>query len=504
MKITCDSCGSKYTIADDKVQGRKVKVRCKNCKANILVDGTGDGSSSSEPPEADAPAPNQWTVNLSDEDSRDMTTEEIVAGWATGLVNEDAYVWRDGMADWKPILEVAELKMKLVTRTAASPRPAETVAEAPRAPSPGLSSGGAALGGLGSSGGGLVGGGLGGVAPRAAAPAGRAQDDLFGQNWGASADHDDEGKRPTGARNENSVLFSLDALKGSKPEVKPKKPAITTSEDLFSMGTMPGGGLLNANVDLLTAPALAPPPAPVSVKGSLAAPKKGGSGLLIGAAVIALAGLGGGYYFMSRSSSAETDAIRSAQAEAEQKLKDAEAARKKLEEDLAKIRAEAQARGEDPAEAEKRAKDALAKAEVKEPAKAEPPKETAGATKEPTASSSSPSASPGPAKEPTKSTTPPKETSSGGGGKSFDVAAAKSSLSAAAANASSCAQPGGPKGSGKVQVTFAPSGRVTTATIVEGPFGGTSVGGCISSTFKRARVPAFDGGPTSVAKGFKI
>jgi len=494
MKITCDSCGSKYTIADDKVQGRKVKVRCKNCKANILVDGTGDGAPSSDPPEAEEPATNQWTVNLSDEDSRDMSTEEIIAGWASGLVTEDAYVWRDGMTDWKPVLEVAELKMKLVTRPAASPEPAPIAHEPARpAASPVVSSAAGGLGGLSTGG---------GAAPRAAAMPGRPAEDFFGQSWGASAETDDD-KRPTGARNENSVLFSLDALKAAPPEIKPKKPVITTSEDLFSMGTMPGGGLLNANVDLLTAPALAPPPAPVSVKTSLAAPKKGGSGMLIGAALIALAGLGGGYYFMTKQGSAETDAIRTAQADAEQKLKDAEAARKKLEEDLAKIRSEAQARGEDPAEAEKRAKAALAKADPKadgkEPAKE--PAHEAPVAKEHAAASSSPGTS---TKEPAKPSTATKESPSGGGGKSFDVASAKSALSAAAANASSCAQPGGPKGSGKVQVTFAPSGRVTTATIVEGPFGGTSVGGCISSTFKRARVPAFDGGPTSVAKSFKI
>ena len=53
MKITCNSCGSKYTIADAKVQGKKVKVRCKGCKESILVDGTkpisSEGTSTSVP-----------------------------------------------------------------------------------------------------------------------------------------------------------------------------------------------------------------------------------------------------------------------------------------------------------------------------------------------------------------------------------------------------------------------------------------------------------------------
>jgi predicted Zn finger-like uncharacterized protein len=372
MKITCDSCGSKYTIADDKVQGRKVKVRCKNCGTNIVVDGTQEGGESGTDEVAAPLDANLWTVNLTDESSRDMTTEEIVAGWASGLVTEDAYVWRDGMADWKPVLEVAELKMKLVVQPgAASPH---HVAEAHH--EPGRTPAAAALAAAPLP-----------AARAAAAAAPRAQDDIFGKSWGAPspADGDGGGARPTGARNENSVLFSLDALKASAPEPKPKAPTRNT-EDLFSMGTMPGGGLLTANVDLLTAPAQAPPPAPV-VPSPLGAnaPKKSSSVPLIAAALIAVGGLGGGYYFMSKGGSTDADAkIREAQAAADQKVHDAEEARKKLEADLAKVRAEAEARGEDPAIAEKKAKEALAaKADPKEPAKTEPSKEASTGAKEP-------------------------------------------------------------------------------------------------------------------------
>ena len=40
MKVTCESCGSKYTIKDEKVRGKRVKIRCKGCKNPIVVDGT--------------------------------------------------------------------------------------------------------------------------------------------------------------------------------------------------------------------------------------------------------------------------------------------------------------------------------------------------------------------------------------------------------------------------------------------------------------------------------
>ncbi len=41
MKITCQSCQSKYNVADEKVQGKIVKIRCRKCGATIVVNGAG-------------------------------------------------------------------------------------------------------------------------------------------------------------------------------------------------------------------------------------------------------------------------------------------------------------------------------------------------------------------------------------------------------------------------------------------------------------------------------
>lgn len=90
------------------------------------------------------------------------------------------------------------------------------------------------------------------------------------------------------------------------------------------------------------------------------------------------------------------------------------------------------------------------------------------------------------------------------GGPPFNVAAAKGALNSAAANAAGCRAPAGPNGTGKVQVTFAPSGNVTSALIVAGPFGGTPVGSCVARMFRAAKVPAFDGSPMTVSKSFTI
>src|SRR4051794_17043472 len=37
MRFTCDSCQARYTIADEKVRGKILRVRCKRCGNAILL-----------------------------------------------------------------------------------------------------------------------------------------------------------------------------------------------------------------------------------------------------------------------------------------------------------------------------------------------------------------------------------------------------------------------------------------------------------------------------------
>ena len=488
MKISCDSCGAKYTIADAKVQGRKVKVRCKSCKATILVDGNagGDGAAeevgASDPPPAAAyaaapaagaamgtPKPgavkkDAWSVNLSDDDSRDMTTAEIIAGWKSGLVTQDAYAWKDGMSDWKPILEIPELKQKLLAAKPLHPDPVVSSAKLP--PKPGSA----------------------------------ASDDLFGgvDVAGSEADIAAGPARPspkaaagTGARNESSVLFSLDSLTGGGAPTAPTMGGA----DIF--GGLGGGGLL-ANTDLLTAPAKEPPPAPTYKQASIRPVASGEkkSSMPIVLAILGAAVVIGGALFFVMGGKDEPAAVDPAAASMAAELEKTKAAleQSKADEEAAKKKAEEVAKA---AEAEA-AKAKAAEEAGKKPAGDKPADASATAATTPstgTPSTGTPSTSPG--------TTTPKPAAPSGGG-AFDVGAAKAALAGAAASAAGCGTAGGPKGSGRVQVTFAPSGRVTSANVVAGPFGGTSVGGCVASKFRAARVPAFSGAPQTVAKSFTV
>jgi predicted Zn finger-like uncharacterized protein len=115
-----------------------------------------------------------------------------------------------------------------------------------------------------------------------------------------------------------------------------------------------------------------------------------------------------------------------------------------------------------------------------EPSKPETPKPT---TKE------EPKPEPTPAREPSGEPAGP-----------FDRSAAAAALTSSAAQASSCRKDGDPSGVASVVVTFAPSGRVTSANISGPPFAGTPTGGCIAAALRKSRIPPFEGDRVTVSK----
>jgi hypothetical protein len=323
--------------------------------------------------------------------------------------------------------------------------------------------------------------------------------------------------KPTGARNENSVLFSLDSLKigltapapgaapvGNKPQAPERRAARPYSQpdDPFGMsagnsgvaklgggGTNPLFGSDNQALLFAPPPPPDPPPRPVIRADPLAGqfadvlapparklPSKrtlmigGGVGLLVLIGVIALATSGGG-----EKTADATEGIKSETSEVEKP----------------KPRPEPEAKKEEPpkpAETEKTA----ATSEKKEPSEAEK-KAAASAPKKKTDSK--------PDEEKKSEPTP---AVASGDGPPFNKGAAVSALTSASSAASGCKRPGGPTGTGKVTVTFAPNGRVTQASVAGGSYGGTSVGGCVASVFRRAKIPAFSGNAVTVSKSFNI
>jgi predicted Zn finger-like uncharacterized protein len=55
MKFLCGNCKAKYQIADEKASGKTLRMKCRRCGHDILIDGHNVSSSSAPPPAAAAP-----------------------------------------------------------------------------------------------------------------------------------------------------------------------------------------------------------------------------------------------------------------------------------------------------------------------------------------------------------------------------------------------------------------------------------------------------------------
>ena len=158
MRFSCESCKAQLQIADEKVRGRRLIVRCKRCGAKIgLVDPlfsaspprvveaapagpasdtestramdddvleralqasrAGDGSANGSPltqrfaaPAAPVPAnPAVWFAMLQGKQTGPLTRAELEARADEGEVGPRTYIWCEGMESWQRAQEVLEL-----------------------------------------------------------------------------------------------------------------------------------------------------------------------------------------------------------------------------------------------------------------------------------------------------------------------------------------------------------------------------------------------------------
>ncbi|MET0284920.1 MAG: GYF domain-containing protein, partial [Polyangiales bacterium] len=246
MKIVCESCGAKYSIADEKVAGKVFKIRCKKCSAVIVVKGDqpAEGADSGA---FDYGSDAVWHVVVAGEQQGPFAPRQIGELLAEGKIDWEAYVWREGMDGWQPAKDVEDL-VKSVMAEAEGGEAAKSAEAAPARSEVfgGSSDMGADPFASSTDDGGLSGVIGGGNASTAVAAGGGA--DLFADSsrsafaGAAASDDDDHGSLSgvgggprvsgdsamTGQRNENSVLFSLSNLQalatgsGAAPSGRPK------------------------------------------------------------------------------------------------------------------------------------------------------------------------------------------------------------------------------------------------------------------------------------------
>jgi predicted Zn finger-like uncharacterized protein len=189
MKIECDKCAAKYSIADEKVRGKTFKIRCKKCSNVIIVRDKAAGAGALGG-EAEAPASVGWHLAINGETIGPMGEDEVRQRFAAGEIDRDTAIWQEGFEDWLPLGDVETFADLAAGGAAAAEDPFASANQdeyAAAAAQPARASAAAAV----------------------AAPVARAA-----ASGGAAVSEPSSPRvtRLTGQRNENSVLFSLDSL----------------------------------------------------------------------------------------------------------------------------------------------------------------------------------------------------------------------------------------------------------------------------------------------------
>ena len=292
MKIVCDACSATYSIADEKVQGKVFKIRCKKCSNIIVVRGTGEGEAAA-PAAAAAPAGSfdqketrvydyggyeggapasadegVWHIVVDQEQVGPLTVAEVQARFAAGEIDSESYIWREGFSDWLPLAQVPEFTSLVASGSTTTAQPssgADAVAsmfgasnyEEPAAAAAKSDPGdvfAAHAAKQDDAGGDDLFGTKGAAKPRSArktgAPAPDADAPLFGSE--AKPAQAANVSSMKGQRNENSVLFSLGnlaALASDQPRAQ-AAPSSSSSSASSAGAASHGGGEGSGLIDI--------------------------------------------------------------------------------------------------------------------------------------------------------------------------------------------------------------------------------------------------------------
>src|SRR5947209_3742031 len=122
MKIVCDACQAKYSISDDKVQGKVFKIRCKKCSNIIVVRGGAGAAEPAAPPaEKDTRVYDYgydagggggggddavWHLVINQDQVGPLSVADVQRKFAAGEIDGETFTWREGFSDWLPLSQV--------------------------------------------------------------------------------------------------------------------------------------------------------------------------------------------------------------------------------------------------------------------------------------------------------------------------------------------------------------------------------------------------------------
>src|SRR5262249_42385231 len=115
--ITCEKCRRRYSVSDQMLRGRALKLRCKSCQHVI----TAQAAAPAEPQSQSLPwnlsdgltgapaAPTPWFAMLKGKQVGPLAAADLAAKFRSAEATARTFVWREGMTDWRRAAEVAEV-----------------------------------------------------------------------------------------------------------------------------------------------------------------------------------------------------------------------------------------------------------------------------------------------------------------------------------------------------------------------------------------------------------
>jgi predicted Zn finger-like uncharacterized protein len=135
MKFVCERCHTKYSIADDKVRQKILKIRCKTCENVITIRDAvvvHEPRAMSEPkgvraappaPPPRAPRVVEWHVAIDGRQEGPMPLAALVSRIQAAPRTSEIYVWNEHLDGWKEPKFVPEVASELRGRAAPPPLP---------------------------------------------------------------------------------------------------------------------------------------------------------------------------------------------------------------------------------------------------------------------------------------------------------------------------------------------------------------------------------------------
>ena len=147
MNVSCNKCGKRYVIADEKVAGKaSVKIRCKQCQNLISVAVVAPAPAPVEPLPDDGGGENndektrvasfdnsaQWFAMVAGKQVGPFDLLSLGGKVRSGEVTLRTYLWKNGMGEWKRASDVPDVSQVFagVTVGATATGPVQASAEA--------------------------------------------------------------------------------------------------------------------------------------------------------------------------------------------------------------------------------------------------------------------------------------------------------------------------------------------------------------------------------------